>query len=432
MSSTPIVESIREHVAAVTATDAFVSWLDAEKGLSEGDLVALNNSFVYRDGVKTVKNPAYPCLRIASTGVLDTSTVVIGEPSSFNADFKRFSAKGSLPQVHELDSAVDQEVAKLGRLVLLLVGAIDDTLTTEVEVRSGLIKMLRYDPTAQTDVDINAEGVVTLNRLHDPEAVWTGVQERAKAAGLVEDALPDGLEAPFADAFQRLQAEARSLLRLPNGVPDSLEGTVVERLTNGMNQQLNEYEAALERSGGDASTDTSAFADVLRIAYSFAGEARNLIDLIVSICDLKPVLLWCTLDAHFALAENFRALPWTKSKKKPSLDRYAEMIARARNRAFHDLIPFDRSLEVDVAGLSLQTKRLMLFGPYQPRGSGILEFEDQELLDVLMRFSRAPETSVPLAFWERNASVMRGVVELLQAVGEALMLLQRERSMTAE
>lgn len=432
MNSKAVVESIRERVAAVTAGDAFVSWLASEKGLAEGDLVALNNSFVYRDGVKTVKNAAYPCLRIDQSGVLDASAVWIGEPPSFNADFKRFSENGSLPKVHELRSAVDREVAGLGRLIFLLVGAIDDTVITEVEVGNGLIKTLRYDPAATAAADIGPDGVVTVNRLQDPEGVWAAMEANAIAAGVVAESLPEGLEAPFADAFERLQAEASSVLRLTDGALGSLDGTILGRLTGGIEQQLSEYESAIQRCGDDGSADPSAFADVLRIAYNFAGEARKLIELVVSVCDLKPVLLWCTIDAHLELAEAFRALPWTKSKKKPSLDRYVEMVSRARNRAFHDLTPFDRSLEVDVGGISLQTKRLLLFGPYQPRGSGsVFEYEDQELVEVLMRFSRAPETSLPMAFWQRNARVMKELVRLLRAVGEALILLQAAAGRTA-
>lgn len=426
MSSKAILESIQERVAAVTAGDAFISWLASEKGLAEGDVVALNNSFVYRDGVKTIKNSAYPCLRIGPSGALDAAAVWIGGPASFNADFKRFSGKGSLPQVRELRSAVDQEVAGLGRLIFLLVGAIDDTVTTEVEVGNGLVKKLRYDPTTTAAVGIDSDGVVTVNGLQDPEGVWTAMQASAIAGKVVEDSLPDGLEAPFADAFERLQAKAHSLLRLTDGAAlGSLDGTILGRLTGGIEQQLSEYESAIQRCGDDGSSDPSAFADVLRIAYNFAGEARKLIELVVSVCDLKPVLLWCTIDAHLDLAEAFRTLPWTKSRKKPSLDRYMEMVSRARNRAFHDLTPFDRSLEVDVSGISLQTKRLLLFGPYQPRGTGsVFEYEDQELLEVLMRFSRAPEASLPMAFWQRNARVMRELVRLLRAVGEALILFQ--------
>lgn len=425
MSSKAILKSIRESVAAVAASDAFVGWLASEKGLAESDLVALNNSFVYRDGVKTVKNAAYPCLRISPSGALDAAAVWIGEPPSFNADFKRFSSKGNIPPVRELRSAVDLEVAGLGRLIFLLVGAIDDTVITEVDLGSDLIKKLKYDPTATATVSIDTDGVVTVTRLQDSEGIWSELEARAIADKVVEGSLPDALEAPFADAFERLQAEARSFLRLTDGAIGSLDGTILGRLTGGIGQQLSEYESAIQRCGDDGSADPSAFADVLRIAYNFAGEARKLIELVVSVCDLKPVLLWCTIDAHLELAEAFRALPWTKSKKKPSLDRYVEMVSRARNRAFHDLTPFDRSLEVDVGGISLQTKRLLLFGPYQPRGSGsVFEYEDQELVEVLMRFSRAPETSLPMAFWQRNARVMKELVRLLRAVGEALILLQ--------
>jgi hypothetical protein len=122
----------------------------------------------------------------------------------------------------------------------------------------------------------------------------------------------------------------------------------------------------------------------------------------------------------------FRELPWIKSKKKASLARYLETIGGARNHAFRNLFAFERSLEVDVSDLSLKARRLLLFPAHvNRRGGGSLEYEDQELIDVLTQFTRAPETIVSPTFWERNSSVMHALRTLLKSTANALDMLRR-------
>ena len=79
-----------------------------------------------------------------------------------------------------------------------------------------------------------------------------------------------------------------------------------------------------ERDARLRSRDPRAFNEVLRLPYNFAGDAKTFIELIVSICDLKPVVLWGTIGSHFALSEAFRALPWMRSRNKASLKKYVD------------------------------------------------------------------------------------------------------------
>lgn len=417
----------RDSVEALVSMDSFTSWLSSEPSVSGGDLIVFNNSFVYRDRVKTTKSTQYLCITASRPGAVDLKSVGVAMPPSFNVDFKRFPTKSqTIPDVHRLGEAVGEQVSRIGRFVFLLIGTVDDDVQCAVPLSHALFSQLRFAPMAASPADITEGDVVVTNNLHDPEGVWTELQQVAIAKGIVEDELPASLESRFADAFERLQQEAYSLVRLPTNEIRSGEKTLLGGLVQAIDRQVSAYEHSLERCGDDSRKDPLAFADVLRIAYNFASDAGKLIDLIVSVCDLKPILLWCTIKEHLDLAEAFRNLPWAKSKKKPSLDRYEETIARARNRAFHDLIPFDRSMEVDVSDISLRAKRLRIFSPYSMRKTAnVLEYEDQELVELLIQFTRAPETAVSFAFWKRNADVMRALQRLLAGSSAALVALRR-------
>ena len=62
-----------------------------------------------------------------------------------------------------------------------------------------------------------------------------------------------------------------------------------------------------------------AFNNVLKIAYNFTNDVIPFLDLLISISDLKPIILWSTIGEYFLLSESFRNLPWTRSKNKFSM-----------------------------------------------------------------------------------------------------------------
>ena len=64
-----IASTIRGSFGRILAHPAFEAWKkDAE--LSTGDMIALNNSFVFRSGVGTRKNEQYLAVAVGKSGVL--------------------------------------------------------------------------------------------------------------------------------------------------------------------------------------------------------------------------------------------------------------------------------------------------------------------------------------------------------------------------
>lgn len=434
-----VVESVR----ALVDHTAFQAWLGSERGVEDGDLLVLNNSFLYRDLVKTRKAPTYLAWRYAKAAHRPTrSSVFVATIDSFNTDFKRWSKKGgNLPQMTRLPEALSAQLGRAGSLLYVLLGELQE-VPHAVPLRHSLFGELGFDPalSGAVEVRLGPPATIVTGTLQDPEAVWVGLPGAARGVGVLatSEELPQNLEGPFADAFERLQTEAHLLASLPRrGDKLEVDGTLLGRMLGAVKGHGDDYEKALQALQGDGEAATESLNDVLRIAYNFASEVDKLLGLVVSICDLKPLLLWSTIHEHFSLAQAFRELPWTRSKKKPSLTRYREIIAEARNRVFHSLIPFGHTIEVDLEGVNLRAHRLHLFPAFGRRTTvEPLDYEDRELVEVLTHFTHVPEVVVPLRFWERNLEVMRGVQRLLEATLNGLRMMweaaEQESSTTGQ
>lgn len=423
-----LLKTIKASVKGLTVTSTFSKWLREEAKPAEGDIVVINNSFIYRKSLKTTKNEQYLCLKVKGN-IVNTEEIFVCEPGELNADFKLFSVKSAnLPQLKPLRQALQEEMKRLGQLVFVLIGDLQE-VPAEVPINHRLVKELRFDPLAAPRDSLRdlagGSKAIVVSQLTDPEAAWDKI--RPALAREVGDDL-SSLETAYNAAFEELQKEARLKLVLPDPNAPKTTTSFIARLQESISDQRELYEKALqqcERGGGNAD---SHLREVMRIAYNFADDAIKVLQLLISIADLKAVLLWCTIKEHFDLAQAFRNLPWTKSDKKPSLERYREIINGARNRAFHNLLALDRTIEVDLAGVAVQARRLILFPPYGKRKTTVtFDYQDREIVEILSELTRAPEVAVPFDFWRKNAEVMRAFEKLLQSTERALWLLNNAR-----
>jgi uncharacterized protein with HEPN domain len=200
----------------------------------------------------------------------------------------------------------------------------------------------------------------------------------------------------------------------------------MKRLRESVSKQRKEYEAALRKCDMKGGSGNSYLREVMRIAYNFADDAIKVLRLLVSVGDIKPALLWCTIHQHLSVAEAFRNLPWTKSRKKPSLESYRDIIAGARNRAFHNLFGFDRTIVADLTSVDVKARQLTFLAPHgSKKGTITFDYEDREMVEILGELTRAPEVVVPFDFWKKNAEVMESFEKLLESTENALWLLNK-------
>lgn len=395
----------------------------ASRSLNDGDMLLINNSFVLRSPlVKTTKNPQHLLLEIKNARP-DTSRIFVSTPTSFNQDYKVFDSRqaASLPRI-SIDEAIDSEVQKIGRLIFFLIGGIEEKIES-VMVNNKDIKVLKFDPVAKKPDVIQVAGkrTIVVNQVTDPEAIWYSIKpELAK----IPEVNLDALEAAYGVAFETIQKEARLSLTIPQPSSPRLTNSFIQLLEDSLNSQRNQYSSALEKYRAGEDPEGIHLRDIMRISYNFADDAIKLLQLLVSLSDLKAIIFWMTLKAHFDLAESIRNLPWTKSDKKADHRSYVDKIKGARNHAFHNLLHFDRTIEADLLGVKVNAKKLTILPSYAQRQNVVpLDYEDREIVDVLKDITRSTETILPSDFWIKNLTVLEAFENLLIATKDALWLL---------
>ena len=398
--------TIADETTRLVGHASFETW-KRDQPLKPGGLVVVNNSFVFRD-VDTNKADDYLALTVAETGEL-TFPPLLASGLRFNLDFKYLPPTSRLPATRPLNVAVADGIKNLGELLFILIGEIDDSTVLSETVNHADFDEIVWEPSLGQTVRVEGRRL-EVGQVHDEDAVWHYVQNHYDGSG---QAVPDGLREAVGVALDRLQQAAVADLTIP-GARQSLGDGITDQIVAVLKEQMSEYEKALSRLAASP-TDTAAENEILRLAYSFASDATGYLRLIVSVCDLKPLVLWGTVSHHLALSEAFRKLPWTRSRNKPSMKNYVDTISDARNSAFHNLFPFRKSLNVALTSEALAGAGLVIFSEHGRKKDNVLSYRDKALVDVLTGFTRARERRVTTRFWQQNYEVMAEAVGLFEA-----------------
>ena len=412
-----LLDAISDEVGRLFDSVALDEWRQTAN-LRHGDLVVINNSFLYRDGISTrTKNAKYLCVSVDSAGdpVLLPS---IATANRVNARFKRVASRQAKDySVVSLHNAVASELSRTGTIIQALVARIGDDEAVDVEIDgTSTLKILRYDPDLRAIAKIERE-TLSVSRLDDIDVVWQAVA--AEMANVAYDS--DQLAESFEGLFVELRESAGRPIIIDDIDPtgQSILASVTERVE----EQVLSYSAALSTYQQDPD-NTEALNELLRIAYNFADGTKDLLGLVVGLSDLKPLVSWLTISSQSELADRFADLPFALiGKAKPSFERYRTVISSARNRAFHDVFAFGRPFHVRLPGEAFRSAELRLFQEYSRRSRPGLDFEDRELVELLAGFTRVSERPVPLGFWDKNLHVMRAVAEVTRRLRDALVLI---------
>ncbi|MBC8554327.1 MAG: hypothetical protein H8D23_32355 [Candidatus Brocadiales bacterium] len=410
-----ILESISQSVSQFVTNKEISSELEGVE-FKQGDLLLINNSFIYREktSIKTTKNDSYLAIPIKGDGTMSEVPIVLAG-MNINSDWKRLpeSARGDIQEL-ALEDAVENEFSNLGRLVFILIGKVDDSVVIRQPISSRHFSEIVWDPRSNSILTMSDDTIVIKDAI-DEEAIWQEIETNYE---LDEQKPPEELRDALAVALENLKNDAVANLILPSK-ERQIQGSMIDSILTVLREQRDEYQASLSNAQrGDIAPN-----DVLRIAYNFASDALIFIRLVISICDLKPIVLWGTLNEHYQLAYSLKNLPWHTQRTKPSIKNYRKTIADARNSAFHNLFPFRKSLLVDLHDAALQDAVLRIFSEHGKKKENQLLYQDKELVDLLFEFTRARERNVPLSFWRRNLSVMDATIDLCKATGEHLKLL---------
>jgi len=409
-----VVAEIRENVRCLLEHDGFQDW-KAQERLEPGDYVLVNNSFVFRD-VKTVKSKLYLCLKVADSGELKPDPK-IATYARLISDFKRLSVRSrNLPTVRELNDAVSDQIRRIGLLIFLLIGKVQDRIVVHAAINHAAFDSISWDPRLNNDISIS-DRRITVREVHDEERIWQLIEKHFRDQS--QD-IPSGLREALGVALDKLQDQAEAEVEIPS-FGARVEGGITDAIVQVLRDQRARYRKALDQYLADR--EPSVLNEILRIAYNFASDATGYIKLVVSICDLKPIVLWGTIAQHYALSEEFRCLPWTRSRNKPSLKNYKGVISDARNSTFHNLFPFRKTLSIPLPANALQGARLRIFSEHRRKKENELAYQDKELVDVLTQFTRAREQRPSHHFWHQNLRVMDATIALFERTSDFLKIL---------
>lgn len=417
---TMVINAIESSIRRLLNHPRFLAWRN-DQVLSPGDLLLVNNSFVFRD-VKTLKATQYISLLVENQEPFNLKPVVI-EQARINSDFKLFRASSNLPPIRTLDDAVSAQLKSLGAIVFLLIGEVDDSVILSVNLDVAGFDEAVWDPNLKDLAKIEKNKILVRTTDNEDE-IWQTIERSYKDQS--QDP-PESLREGLGIALDKLQDKATARVKIP------LEGNVSElgitdAILKVLSEQRDTYGRAVESVLGGGQDIDGALNDILRLSYNFSSDAAGYLRLIVSVCDLKPIVLWATLAEHYTLSEAFKQLPWARSHNKPSLKGYHQTIADARNSAFHNLFPFRKTLQVELPDTALGHPELRIFSEHSKKSENQLTYQDKELVDVLTEFTRARERRVPITFWKRNLEVMDSTINLFKATNDFLKIVAKEIS----
>ncbi len=412
---------------------AVTQMAEADSSLSEaveknpGLHMAINSSFLYRDkrSVKTVQSSRRVAVKVSKTGKkIGVESVSIFDGPAIKKHYRLLSddeAKGLVP----LEKAVSQEIVSLGDLIFVLVGTIKGLRPSAEAVGGKNVSELRLTPSQIGEFEKIEEGIYSIKKIMPVEELLAKMGDDLSEQG----GLPASDREKVATAYDLLLDNATTDVVVPTGKKIKADGTILGQIAGSLRRQTEEYSAALEALDSSPK-DEHPLNEVLRIAYNFTTDVMPLVYLFMSICDLKPIIFWCTVDAQWSLASAFAALPWAALGRKEKLEEYQQIVSQARNHAFHHVLPFDSTVEIDVSDLEVRAEKIRLFTPFGGKHERGVRLKDQALADLFDEFSRAKWRPVSNVFWEANLKVMQAASELAKAILDALILLHNTKAVS--
>lgn len=409
--------SITSNISKLTESPEFKEWLKGEN-CNNGDYIVINNSVLFRD-VKTKKSWQYLGLNVVSTDPFHFTIKIIKFPEEQRkiANFSRISYRTiDKLEITELDEAIQAELNSLGRLVFILIGEIDTSETFEQNINHALFNKIILDSNSDLPLIIQGQ-TITIKELPDAELLWEQFVNVYEHDVSSPSTIPDDFVGEFTNALSELKKTSFVKLKIPN--PEDLPSNCfLDQIITALRQSMSEYANSLDKCA-NPNQDRMEYNNILRIAYTFSEEIVRVLRLLISVSDLKPLIFWLTAYEQFQFSFAINNLPWEKLGKKADLKKYVETVKGARNKAFHNLLQFNQTIDVQMNNIMIRPKKLRLFTEFTSKGN-IFEYEDKELIETLIEFTRAGENYVSFDFWRRNLDVMLKTLSLLEGVSSSL------------
>jgi hypothetical protein len=384
----------------------------------EGKLLIVNNSFFFRDSkyIKTNKSAKYLAIPATSTDVQEKNVLVLTGPR-LNSEYKLLAdSDDTIETKITLSEAINQELGNLGKIVFVLIGQVDDNVIIKVPIETPHFHQFILNPAQPKKVNIT-DRTISCNSVEDEASNWTKIETQLTESGVSPNDISD-IKQVLGKAFDQAKSDAYATLTIPKTTEK--EGKYfLDKIGTSFEDNIREYATALSIMSAAEKNRREAYNEVLRIAYNFTDDALTVLRLLVSICDLKPLIMWGTFMSHYNVVEAVRNLPWARQITKPALSKYIRTVKRARNKSFHRLLPFTKPIDVDLPAQALRDVRLRFFAEYGT-SKNTMDFRDKEVVDLLLEFTRTSQEVVADEFWVKNLKVMQTSHEMILRTSEFL------------
>ena len=411
-----ISSKILSEVKKIFDDQEFKDWLQNENVVAGRDnYVVLNNSFMFREDIKTNKNSKYLGCKINDNKQIDKRKVFVLEGLSLNKNFKIQSIDNNIT-VSDIDLEIRSEISNLGDIIFILIGEIEDTIEVCEEIQMTDIKKLWLRPLQVLPIEFNGNEV-SINSTSNRELIYNEIKNHLTLLGkIISKDLPIIID----KAISSIEKSAYCNLLIPSRINPNKK-YLLDDIEDIVSTNIADY----DRNLPNISSSLQAYNEILRISYNFVSDVSELLNLLINVCDLKPIILWLTLSEHYKLDKAFRGLTLGYTNKKQSLKNYESIIKKARNKSFHKLFPFNKTLQVDLPRGSLKDVKIRLFTDYGSKSENQLMYKDRELANIFLKFTRTSEQLVSDDFWQDNSKVMKSTNSLINSTSIALKSLKK-------
>ncbi len=425
MNDSEIHNDIANEVSILRGMPEFSEFVVANKPkkheLEAKSWVTINNSFLLREGTGTRKSSFYLSIRYDQLSLNVEPDLFIATGKSQNNDFNLRIDPNDI-DIRPLDkSFIREQLARFGFISFVFIGKLGSIKQTQYPIVDGIDLIL--DSEFAQEIALDQDGNIRVSRIPTTKALKAFIEANLKEA-LPEDL--DQFENLMDEVIHKMEADSYQIVKIPEK-PEELSSTncIVAKLRKGFEDALKNYQSSIaewKSTGSQAS-----YNDLLRIAYVFADEIETFNTILKKVCDLKPLINLMTFAHQLSLSSTFNKIKLPSTSKKVSLDGYRDLISQARNATFHHLVPIDTRVEVDFGDYHLNPTKLVLFDEFGSKKHKGLDYEDKEIFELLQSFSRSPERSYEITFWDDNIVIMQAAISLIAQFEEALNIVFRQK-----
>lgn len=249
-------KKIISEVSRITETNFFLEWIDTQSTTKiRNQIVAINNSFIFRESIKRSKSGKFIAFDISSTKEFDTNKIFIVEGISFNSTFKLITLTANQKKI-KIEKAIKDELKEIGEVIYAIVGEIQDVNEISEQINNANFKKISLIPTLTTDFQVVGEEI-RIKDYSDRELIWKKIDNHCKANSI---AIANNFPSLIDKALESLQNNAFSTLSIPKKFnPETMY--LLDKILIVIENHLESY----NKNMGLIDADPKAIIEILRI-----------------------------------------------------------------------------------------------------------------------------------------------------------------------